>query len=76
MLIARGVTETQRSFHGWRARPAGSTVATYGLRPFLHAPVILFMLLGYSSILIPVGLAIFRKRFNQFAGQLLVTPVQ
>lgn len=32
--------------------------------------VILFMLLGYSSILVPVGLAISRKRFNQLAEQL------
>ena len=39
MLIARGVTETQRSFHGWRARPAGSTVATYGLRLFFRIVV-------------------------------------
>ena len=32
--------------------------------------VFLFMLLGYSSILVPIVLAICRKRFSQQAGQL------
>ena len=32
--------------------------------------VFLFMLLGYSSILVPAGLAICRKQFRQQVGQL------